>query len=115
MLECHRTPTCPFSPFHTPYRKATNNPERVASPATYLLISKALIAAEAGLAVDEADALAGLEDVADAVALAGLTEEEADVVIVALAGLVEDKITIVLLFAGFEEVYRYSQYQLTLR
>jgi hypothetical protein len=100
-----QNPNLPFSPLHTPYRKATSNPERVASPATYLLISKALIAPEAGLAVDEADALAALEDVADAVALAGLTEEETDVVIVALAGLVEDKTTIVLLFAGFEEVY----------
>jgi len=107
--------------FEMLYRNATSNPDRVASPATYLLIWRALIAPEACLAVDEAeaDAFAGLEDVAGAVvvaglteeegdvaivALTGLTEEEADVVIVALAGLIEDEVTMVLLLAGFEDV-----------
>lgn len=119
MLEYYWTPICPVSSFTltaTLYRNATSSPERVASPATYLLISRALIAPEACLAVDEAeaDAFAGLGDVADAVVVAGLTEEEADVVIVALAGLVVDEVRIVLLVAGLEEVYRYSQYQLAI-
>jgi hypothetical protein len=79
----------------TLYRNATSSPERVASPATYLLISKALIAPDACLAVDEAeaDALAALEDVAtvaDAEVVAGLVEDDkGEVVIVVLDGLME--------------------------
>jgi hypothetical protein len=125
MLEYYWTPIRPILSFTltaTLYRNATSSPERVASPATYLLISRALIAPEACLGVDEAeaDAFAGLEDVADVtdaavvagltdeeadvviVALAGLTDEEADVVIVALAGLIVDEVRIVLLVAGLE-------------
>jgi len=102
MLKDPNPPHLPFILIETRYRHATSNPESLASPATYLLISKALIAP---LAVDEADALAALETVVDAVTLAGLTEEETGVVIVALADLVEDEITIVLLFAGLDETY----------
>jgi hypothetical protein len=89
------------------YKNVASSPERAASPATYLLISKALIAPDACLAVDEAEAeaeaevvLAALEDVADV--------RDAEVVVVALAGLIDEELkvtTAVLLFAGFEEVY----------
>ncbi len=105
MLECYRVPTAtpnPFSSFnrHT-YKHAASSPERVASPATYLLMSRAVIAPDDCLAVDEAEAAAE-------VALAALEADRVAEVTVAFAGLIEEELAVAteaLLFASFEEVY----------
>jgi hypothetical protein len=103
---------CPLPHLHwLPYRYATRSPERAASPATYLLISKVLIAPEVVLGVAEGVGVAveALEDVIVAEVVVGLTVEVTDVVIVALDALVEvETTTTVLLFDGFEDVYLYD-------
>jgi hypothetical protein len=84
-----------------PYRYATRSPERAASPATYWLISKALIAPEVvlGVAVGVGVGVEALEDVTEAEAVVeGLTEEDEDG---------DGEGATVLLFEGFEDVYFY--------
>jgi len=94
------------------YKYATSSPDRPANPATYLLISKALIAPEVvfgvGVGVGVPDVVDALEDVLDTVVVA-LTDEVTDavteVVIVRLDALLEEETTALLLLVGLEEVY----------
>jgi hypothetical protein len=98
----------------TSYKYATRSPERAASPATYLLISKAFIAPEVVFGVGEgveigvavAVAVAALEedfDVEAVVSLLEVLEAVTDFVIVRLEALIDDEeAAIVLLLDGFE-------------
>jgi hypothetical protein len=96
----------------TSYKYATRSPERAASPATYLLISKAFIAPEVvfgvgeGVEIGVAIAVAALDEEGDVEAVMSLLEVlEAVfvVVVVRLDALVDDEeMTTVLLLDGFE-------------
>ncbi len=121
--ECHssaQSVLCLFSfPYSklTSYKYATRSPERAASPATYLLISKAFIAPEVVFGVGEGVevgvaaevAMVALEEECDVEVVTGLLElleTVIDEVIVRLDALVDDEEwTTVLVVDGFEEVY----------
>ncbi|PMD23625.1 hypothetical protein NA56DRAFT_643708 [Hyaloscypha hepaticicola] len=115
----------------TSYQYATRSPERAASLATYLLISKAFIAPEVVFGVGEgvkigvavAVAVAALEedfDVEAVVSLLEVLEAVTDVVIVRLEALIDDEeAATVLLLDGFEllldgfgDVYGHDQHDL---
>jgi hypothetical protein len=98
----------------TSYKYATRSPERAASPATYLLISKAFIAPEVvfgvgkGVDVGVAIAVAALDEEGDVEAVMSLLEVlEAVIVVVAvrLDALVDEEMTTVLLLDGFELLF----------
>ena len=96
----------------TSYKYATRSPERAASPATYLLISKAFIAPEVvfgvgeGVEIGVAIAVAALDEEGDVEAVMSLLdvlEAVFVVVVVRLDALVDDEeMTTVLLLDGFE-------------